>query len=80
MKTYKIKTSIMIGSPLWSDWCGWHNANGQDTFFNFMQTTFPFIISAYYINSQANPQNEGEFVFVVEDEDEDKLTWLRLYI
>jgi hypothetical protein len=45
-----------------------------------MQTTFPFIISAYYINSQANPHNEGEFVFVVEDEDEDKLTWLRLLI
>jgi hypothetical protein len=76
MKTYKIKTSIMIGSPLWSDW----SSKSQDTFFNFMQTTFPFIISAYYINSQANPQNEGEFVFVVEDEDEDKLTWLRLLI
>jgi hypothetical protein len=76
MKTYKIKTSIMIGSPLWSDW----SSTSQDTFFNFMQTTFPFIISAYYKNSQANPHNEGEFVFVVEDEDEDKLTWLRLLI
>lgn len=70
----------MIGSPLWSDWCGWHYANSQDTFFNFMQTTFPFIISAYYTYPKNTPHNEGEFVFVVEDEDEDKLTWLRLLI